>query len=148
MIRFLKNRIARGANSSEPMALGSLEFELMEVLWSRGESCVRDVVPKLSRPLAYTTVMTTLDRLFKKGLLDRHKSDRAFVYLPHLSRQEWERKRAGSLVAGFFAGPNPSRQLLLSCLVDAVGEHDAKLLDELEKKIRSRRKELLRQERP
>jgi predicted transcriptional regulator len=148
MIRFLKNRIARGANSSQPLALGSLEFELMEVLWSCGESCVRDVVPKLSRPLAYTTVMTTLDRLFKKGLLDRHKSDRAFVYLPHFSRQEWERKRAGSLVAGFFAGPNPSRQLLLSCLLDAVGEHDAKLLDELEKKIRSRRKELLRQERP
>ncbi len=148
MIRFLKNRIARSANQSQSLALGSLEFELMEILWSRGESSVREVVPKLSRPLAYTTVMTTLDRLFKKGLLDRHKSDRAFVYSPHLSRQEWERKRAGSLVTGFLAGPHPSRELLLSCLLDAVGEHDAKLLDELEKKIRSRRKELSRQGQP
>jgi predicted transcriptional regulator len=145
MIRFLKNRLTRGVNASQSPALGSLEFELMEILWSRGESTVRDVVQKLSRPLAYTTVMTTLDRLFKKGLLDRHKSDRAFVYSPQLSRQEWDRRRAGNLVAGFLSGPNPSRELLLSCLLDAVREHDAALLDELEKKIRSRRKELLRQ---
>ena len=148
MIRFLKNLIPLGANASESGALGSLEFELMEVLWSRGESSVRDVVPKLNRPLAYTTVMTTLDRLFKKGLLDRHKSDCAFVYSPQLSRDEWERRRAGNLVAGFLSGPNPSRELLLSCLLDVVGEHDASLLDELEKRIRSRRKELARRGQP
>jgi predicted transcriptional regulator len=148
MIRFLKNHISRGADPSQSLALGSLEFDLMEILWSRGESSVRDVVNKLSRPLAYTTVMTTLDRLFKKGLLARQKSDRAFVYLPQLSRQEWERQRAGSLIAGFLSGPHPSRELLLSCLIEAVGEHDAKLLDELERKIRSRRKELSRQGHP
>ena len=148
MIRFFKNRIARGANPGQSLALGSLEFELMEILWARGAGSVRDVVPKLSRPLAYTTVMTTLDRLFKKGLLDRHKSDRAFVYAPSFSRQEWDRRRAGHLVAGFLSGPHPSRELLLSCLLEAVGEHDASLLDELEKKIRARRKELLRQEQP
>lgn len=145
MIRFFKNRIARGSAATTSVALGSLEFELMEILWSCGESSVRDVVPKLSRPLAYTTVMTTLDRLFKKGFLFRHKSDRAFVYSPLFSRQEWERKRAGNLVAGFLAGPHASRELLLSCLLDEVGQNDAKLLDELEKKIRSRRKELSRQ---
>jgi predicted transcriptional regulator len=148
MIRFLKNRIARDANRSQSLALGSLEFELMEILWSYGESSVREVVPKLSRPLAYTTVMTTLDRLFKKGLLDRHKSDRAFVYSPSFTRQQWEQRRAGSLIAGFLRGPHPARELLLSCLLDAVGEHDAKLLDTLEKKIRSRRKELSRQGQP
>jgi predicted transcriptional regulator len=148
VIRFFKNRLARGSNPGQSLALGSLEFELMEILWSRGEGSVRDVVPKLSRPLAYTTVMTTLDRLFKKGLLDRHKSDRAFVYSPSFSRQEWDRRRAGHLVAGFLSGPHPSRELLLSCLLEAVGEHDASLLDELEKKIRARRKELLRQEQP
>ncbi|HYL61815.1 MAG TPA: BlaI/MecI/CopY family transcriptional regulator, partial [Candidatus Methylomirabilis sp.] len=104
----------------------------------------RDVIQKLNRPLAYTTVMTTLDRLFKKGLLDRRKSDRAFLYCPHFSRPDWERKRAGDLVAGFLSGPRPSRDLLISCLVDAVGQHDEALLDELEKKIRSKRRELLR----
>jgi predicted transcriptional regulator len=147
-MRFLKNRAAHPASPTQPLALGSLELELMEILWSRGECNVRDVMPKIARPLAYTTVMTTLDRLFKKGLLDRHKSDRAFFYSPRLSRQEWERRRAGSLVAGFLSGPHPSSDLLLSCFLDAVGEHDASLLDELEKKIRTRRKELLRKEQP
>jgi predicted transcriptional regulator len=148
VIRFLKNRATRGGRPSQSLALGSLEFELMEILWSSDASNVRDVVGKLSRPLAYTTVMTTLDRLFKKGLLDRHKSDRAFVYSPSFSRPEWERRSAGNLVAGFLSGPHPSPELLLSCLLDAVGQHDASLLDELEKKIRSRRKELTRQGQP
>jgi len=148
MIRFLKNRFSAGGNASQSPTLGTLEFELMEILWSRGESTVRDVAQKLTRPLAYTTVMTTLDRLFKKGLLNRHKPDRGFVYSPQLSRQEWERHRAGDLVAGFLSGPHPSRELLLSCFLDAVGEHDASLLDELEKKVRSRRKELSRKVQP
>ncbi|MGB7282107.1 MAG: BlaI/MecI/CopY family transcriptional regulator [Candidatus Acidiferrum sp.] len=148
MIRFFKSRAALAGSTNRPPVLGALEQELMEILWSRGESSVREVVLKLTRPLAYTTVMTTLDRLFKKGLLDRHKSDRAFVYSPSFSRQGWERKRAGNLVAGFLSGPNTSRELLLSCLLDAVGEHDATLLDELEKKIRSRRKELSRPGQP
>ena len=52
-----------------PQPLGPLEVTVMEILWARGESNVRDVVDRLDRPLAYTTVMTTLDRLFKKGLL-------------------------------------------------------------------------------
>jgi predicted transcriptional regulator len=148
MIRFLKNRFSAAGNSSQSPTLGTLEFELMEILWSCGESTVRDVVQKLTRPLAYTTVMTTLDRLFKKGLLNRHKPDRAFVYSPQLSRQEWERQRAGDLVADFLSGPHPSRELLLSCFLDAVGQHDASLLDELEKKVRSRRKELSRKVQP
>lgn len=144
MIRFFKLRSFNGADRSSASPLGRLEFGVMEILWSRGESSVRDVIQKLNRPLAYTTVMTTLDRLFKKGLLDRRKSDRAFLYCPHFSRPDWERKRAGDLVAGFLSGPRPSRDLLISCLVDAVGQHDEALLDELEKKIRSKRRELLR----
>jgi predicted transcriptional regulator len=114
----------------------------MEVLWTSGQSSVRDVVEKLERKLAYTTVMTTLDRLFKKGMLERQKSERAFLYLPRLSNQEWERQRAGDLVAGFLGGPQPASELLLSSLVDFVGQHDAVLLDQLEEKIRKKRKEL------
>jgi predicted transcriptional regulator len=146
VIRFLRNRVSGAVGSAQLWALGTLEFELMEILWSRAECSVRDVVDRLRRPLAYTTVMTTLDRLYKKGLLERHKAQRAFFYSPRLTRQEWERKRAGNLVAGFLSGPKPSRELLLSCFLDAVGTHDVTLLDELEKKIRLRRKELDRQE--
>lgn len=124
-----------------PSPLGHLESCVMDVVWSRGESNVRDVAEKLDRPLAYTTVMTTLDRLYKKGLLERRKSDRAFFYSPRLSRADWERQRAGELVAGFLAGPKQSGELLISCFLDNVG-HDAALLDELERKIRIKRKEL------
>jgi predicted transcriptional regulator len=144
MIGFFKSRGAARIEQSPQSSLGRLELSVMEILWSRGESSVRDVISELRRSLAYTTVMTTLDRLFKKGLLDRRKSDRAYLYSPRLSRHAWEQKRAGDLVAGFLAGPRPSRELLVSCLVEAVGQHDESLLDELEKKIRLKRRELLR----
>ncbi|HLK66284.1 MAG TPA: BlaI/MecI/CopY family transcriptional regulator [Bryobacteraceae bacterium] len=143
---FLKPSIDQ--SSPAPAALGHLEITVMEILWDRGESNVHDVVQKLARPLAYTTVMTTLDRLFKKGLLDRRKSERAFLYSPRLSRREWEHKRAGDFVAGFFSGPQPSSELLISCLVEAVGQQDSALLDELERKIRLKRRELCRKGKP
>lgn len=134
----------RSRTATEPsVGLGRLELSVMEIVWSRGESSVRDVVACLTRPLAYTTVMTTLDRLYKKGLLDRYKSERAFRYSPRCSRDDWERKRADSLLAGFLCRPEPSRDLLISCLVEAVGQYDEALLDDLEKKIRAKRKELL-----
>jgi predicted transcriptional regulator len=142
MIRLLKNRITSLRSGPQQSALGRLELSVMEVLWDQGESDVRAVLKRLDRRLAYTTVMTTLDRLFKKGMLDRSKLSRSFVYTPKLTRLAWEQKRAGEVVAGFLAGPEPSRELLLSCFLDVVGEQDAALLDDLEKKIRTKRKEL------
>ena len=116
----------------------------MEVVWSCGETSVRDVVEKLENRLAYTTVMTTLDRLYKKGLLDRRKEDRAFLYSPRFSRREWEHKRMDDFVAAFLNAPRSSGELLISCLVQAVGNHDEALLDQLERKIQLRREELIR----
>jgi predicted transcriptional regulator len=136
------------STKNQQVVLGPLETQVMNVAWSIGRCSVRDVVEKLNSRLAYTTVMTTLDRLFKKGLLEREKAERAFLYSPLLSSQDWERRRAGDLVAGFLDGPRPSRDLLLSSLVDAVGQHDAVLLDELEEKIRKKRRELSRMSKP
>ena len=134
--------------TSAMQSLGPLEITIMEILWKRGESNVRDVVDRLDRPLAYTTVMTTLDRLFKKGILERRKEDRAFLYSPALNRAEWESKRAGDFVADFLSVAEPSRDLLISCLVEAVGQHDEALLAELEAKIKLRRRELGRRSKP
>ncbi|MEO8596172.1 MAG: BlaI/MecI/CopY family transcriptional regulator [Candidatus Solibacter sp.] len=142
MIGLFKNR------SADTQPLGPLEVRVMEIMWAHGEKNVRDVVDQLDRPLAYTTVMTTLDRLYKKGLLARRKSERAFIYSPTLTRTEWEHKRTGDFVAGFLAVAEPSRELLLSCLVEAVGRHDEALLDELERKIKTRRRELNRRQKP
>jgi predicted transcriptional regulator len=120
----------------------------MEVLWARGESAVRDVVSSLEGLLAYTTVMTTLDRLFKKGLLLRRKSGRAFLYAPRLTPGDWDRKRAGELLAGFLGHARPAREALVSCLLDAVSEYDGALLDDLERTIRRKRRHLLRRSQP
>ena len=122
--------------------LGPLEQEVMDAVWKLSAANVRDVVGQMERPLAYTTVMTTLDRLYKKGLLTREMTDRAFLYSPMLTREKWDRERAGEMMAGFLAGPAESREMILSCLVDAVGTHDAMLLAELEQKIRLKREEL------
>src|SRR5258706_4136748 len=81
----------RAAPSTQLPVLGPLEAQVMEILWTRGGSNVHDVMSELAaQKRAYTTVMTTLDRLFKKGLLERRKAERAFVYAPRFSRQEWE----------------------------------------------------------
>jgi predicted transcriptional regulator len=130
--------------SDSAPALGHLEITVMEILWTAGEANVHDVVERLERPLAYTTVMTTLDRLYKKGLLDRRKSERAFFYSPRLSRRAWEQKRAGDFLAAFLSAPRTSSDLLISCLVEAVSRQDEALLDELERKIQARRAELER----
>jgi predicted transcriptional regulator len=122
--------------------LGPLEVEVMEVVWAWGPNNVREVARHMQRDLAYTTVMTTLDRLYKKGLLEREMSERAFVYTARLSREDWDRQRAGEIMSGFLTGPVESRHMLLSCLVDAVGTHDAQLLEELEQKVQRKREEL------
>src|SRR6516225_6262117 len=87
--------------SDRQVMLGPLELEVMDVLWNSGARNVREVVKRMRRELAYTTVMTTMDRLYKKGLLARELDERAFIYSPKLTRQEWNRRRAGEMMAGF-----------------------------------------------
>jgi predicted transcriptional regulator len=139
MVRYSEKSMHRNGKATAAV-LGPLEISVMETMWTRGKSTVRDVAAALGRGLAYTTVMTTLDRLYKKGMLERGVSERAYSYWPRWSREEWDQKRAGDLVNGFLAGP--SRRLLISCLVDAVGEKDLALLDEMEQKIQLRRREM------
>src|SRR5262249_16860310 len=101
--------ITSASTAERQPSLWPPEIQVMAEGGGGGESRGGDVVEKLDSRLAYTTVMTTLDRLFKKGLLDRYKSERAFVYTPRLSSDDWERQRAGDLVAGILSGSQPSR---------------------------------------
>src|SRR6476620_532397 len=100
--------------------LGSLEREVMDVVWRTDEVTVRDVQSRLERPAAYTTVMTTLDRLFKKGFVVRTRSGRAFTYRASRSREQTEAAVAGGVLAGLLSGG--AAMPILSNLVDAVGE--------------------------
>lgn len=83
-----------------------LEMLCLKALWSLGEGNVRDVkeVVGRSRPLAYTTIMTVLDRLVRKGKLARRKVSRAYVYSLKASREEMRRAAVRELVEGFFDG--------------------------------------------
>ncbi|MCL4851559.1 MAG: BlaI/MecI/CopY family transcriptional regulator [Bryobacteraceae bacterium] len=83
-----------------------LELECLKVLWSTGESnvkTVRDALKK-DRVLAYTTVMTVLDRLAKRGGVSRRKIGRAFVYSPLLSREALRKAAVAELVESYFDG--------------------------------------------
>lgn len=125
-----------------PGALGPLESEVMEQVWRHGECNVRQVVARLPQALAYTTVMTTLDRLYKKGLLERRKHQRAFVYSARVSHAQWLQRRAGEFVASLFAGATPERTAVLSCLLEAVEAYDAELLEELNRQIQDKQRQL------
>jgi BlaI family transcriptional regulator, penicillinase repressor len=94
-----------------------LELECLKVLWTLGEGNVKDVRQALtgSRNLAYTTVMTVLDRLARKGGVARRKVGRSFVYVPVLSRGVLRRLAVQDLVDRFFEG---SEAALLELLKD------------------------------
>ena len=133
MFRIFKKRAAS--------ALGHLEIAVMEILWAQGESSVRDVIQKVDRPLAYTTVMTTLDRLYKKGLLDRVAEGRAFRYTPRHTSEELQRVTALESIVQLLRSGSPS-PLPLSYLVEALSAHDEQLLDELQLLVERKRREL------
>jgi len=122
--------------------VGPLETELLELLWNSGEKNVNAVLELMNNRLAYTTVMTTLDRLYKKGILKRRMHDRAYYYQHRFTREEWVARSTDSFVSGLLANGNASPDLLASCLVEAVGNQDVALLDELEAKIRAKRRAL------
>jgi predicted transcriptional regulator len=121
---------------------GPLEVRVLEALWERSTpSCVRDVQPQFPG-VAYTTLMTTLDRLFRKGILSREKAGRAFYYSPKLSQQQLLSQLAGSTLATLLPGDAASMRPILSMFVETVSERDRGLLDELEQLVRARRDEL------
>ena len=125
-------------------AFGHLERAVMEVIWRDARLSVRDVQARLPRAAAYTTVMTTLDRLYKKGFVDRERQGRAFVYRAAHSRAQVEGAVAAGLLTGLLQQGASAARPLLSNLVDVVAERDHALLDELEALVREKRRRRLR----
>lgn len=124
--------------------LGRLESLVMECLWASGsEMSVRDVAARLDGPWAYTTLMTTLDRLFKKGLAVREPRGRAFVYRSRHTRAELGVQALRSAVSGLEASPD-GRELAIAALVDAFESHDPEWLDSLERMVQEKKRALRR----
>ena len=118
--------------------LGPLESEIMDVVWDETEVTVRDVHESLAatRPIAYTTVMTTLGRLAEKGLVKRLEDQPAHRYRPLVSREQYARSTVRSVVDWLVDRfPDPA----VAYLVDAVEKEDDQVVDRLRDAIEQRR---------
>jgi predicted transcriptional regulator len=115
--------------------LGALEERVMRAVWDHPPGTVREVADRMrgDADRAYTTVMTTLDRLFRKGLLEREKDGQAWRYRARFDRETWERRVADALAAELVAHGEAG----LAALVDATV--DERLLDRLAWLVEQRR---------
>lgn len=125
------------------VTLFDLEADIMDVIWSKGWArfSVGDVHAALGheREIAYTTVMTTVSRLFDKGLLSRERVGRRYEYCAKLDREGFMRSMARSVIGSL---PAIGREEAVSLLVERVSRADAAELDRLEALIRARRRAL------
>ena len=143
--RFLLRGFRR-PNEVASLALGKLERQVLDEAWRRGEVSVREVFVVFDEQVAYTTLMTTLDRLYKKKLLERRKDGRAFLYSPALSREEFEHGIREDVIDGLLGHGAEGVGPVLACIVDTVSERDRELLDELDRLVKEKKRELRRQD--
>jgi predicted transcriptional regulator len=96
--------------------LAPLELDCMNALWPLGEATVRDIQEALVqiRPRAYTTIMTIMDRLARKGTVVRRKTGRAWVYRPNLSADEARASAVSRVIDGFFDGSSDALAVHIS----------------------------------
>ena len=124
-----------------PDRLGPLEARVLDWLWTeRAPATVRHVRAAFPA-LAYTTLMTTLDRLYRKGLLNRRRRGRAFSYEPRCSRDQLLNEFTSGRLANLLTVSGASTAML-STLVRAVSRQDAALLDELDALVQAERRRL------
>jgi predicted transcriptional regulator len=120
---------------------GRLEVKVLEALWARGgPASVRDLQPAFPQ-IAYTTLMTTLDRLYRKGVLERRKEGRAFLYGPRYTADELRSGLAEQTIGSLLGTDARAVQPILSCFVDVVSRADRRLLDDLERLVKAKRRE-------
>jgi predicted transcriptional regulator len=118
--------------------LGPLEQDVMDVVWRLRDATVRDVHAELAagREIAYTTVMTTMARLARKGLLLRDTADLAHRYRPGVSRDQYGRGAVGDVLSWLLERyPEPA----VAYLADVVDELDDVTLEQLRDAIARRR---------
>lgn len=95
-----------GGSRHSILDLAPLELDCMNALWPSGEATVREIQQALrpTRPRAYTTIMTILDRLAQKGVVQRRKAGRAWVYRANVSADDARTQAVSQVVEGFFGG--------------------------------------------
>jgi predicted transcriptional regulator len=135
-----KNVTASRRKHTLSEVLGPLESEVMDVAWERGDVTVRDVHEALngSRPVAYTTVMTTMGRLADKGLLRRVEDQRAHRFVPLLSRDQYADSAVKSVVDWLVT---QFKDPAVAYFLDRVEKEDAEVIDALREAIDQRKRQ-------
>lgn len=109
-------RVAKARSPKHSLLdLAPLELDCMKTLWPVGEATVRQIRERLAPrlPRAYTTIMTIMDRLARKGVVERHKTGRAYVYRPVLAAEAARAQALRQVIENFFEG---SQEALLAQL--------------------------------
>ncbi len=128
------------SQSRAKMALGPLELAVLDRLWEDGPGRVAGVhlAVEAERGVSRNTIHSTLERLVRKGLVERRKDGRAYEYRARVSRREWITEVLGSFIERV---PGVDAPLLASAFVDLAERTDAETLAELEALVRARRTE-------
>ena len=129
-----------GTHGELKQFFGALEIRVLEALWRCAQpQTVRDLQSGFAG-VAYTTLMTTLDRLHRKGVLDREKVGRAFVYQPRYSRDALVSGMAGEALEAVFGSRAVELKPILSFFVETVSREDRESLAALERLVEDRRR--------
>ena len=123
--------------------LGALEHDIMDALWTRGVSSGREVfdILKTKRDIALTTVLTVIERLTKKTLIEKIKGDATYIYAPVYSKEEFTRLVSADMLKRIMRFSTP---LAVASFVDVVADTDPKELDRLSELIKAKKKEISR----
>jgi len=119
--------------------LGDLEADIMEIVWQKDTCSVREIHECLAenRDIAYTTVMTVMSRLADKGILEKDRDGKHFLYKPAITKDEFRLMMFSSVVGGLKADLGKQA---LAFFVDSLAEGED-TLDELEQLIREKRRQ-------
>lgn len=116
---------------------GELEAKLMEAVWDLEQASVQDVIDYLGGNLNYKTTMTVLNRMTAKGVLERHKLSRAYIYTAISSREDLLAGVFDRMVRGMF--DDDFRKIALAQLVETAESIDPELLDDISRLISQRK---------
>jgi predicted transcriptional regulator len=103
--------------------------------WKIGSGSVREITERFSTKLAYTTVMTFVVRLHRKGMLQRQWKEKGYIYSAKISAREMADQRAAVFIRCFFSDSTQHPDVLLSSFVEAMHQYNPELLNQLEANV-------------
>jgi predicted transcriptional regulator len=128
-------------DTGKPLVLGGLELEVLEYLWANGEGNAKAVHGHMkdTRQNSLNTVQSTLDRLYKKGILERRKVAHSFLYKPSHSRTEILTRKISDLAVELSGGET---RAVLAAFVEFTSRLDDSQIGELEALIATHKKKV------